>query len=238
VTNSAVLWSTVSLSMLAGLGSRRLLALLAPVALTLLAFVGLDHDWWGGGLGPEWHPEFVALLVYACFATAVGRGLRLVVDRVGRGVGGRRWTPVWTAGACLSWIGAAGVYGYATTRPADVSAIRSAPGPEVYYLGDSFEGSRLTHARSYGAITTFTYGVCDPLVGMVDESVIFGPRCDSLHVENIACPGEPTAVVINAEVQRAKRAIAALQLLRGTGSSPRIAIGTNPFVRCFPPPTR
>ena len=228
---NALWYASGSLCALGGVLTRRVAIFALPLGLTLIVFLGLERNWWGGGLGEDWPFVAVVWAATGACATGIGLGLRLLADRVGRGPGGRRWSFKWSAGVLAVWLAGTAVYVFLVTRPANVDAIRDAPGPEVYYLGDSFEGLRLTHA-SEGRYLTFIYGDCDIPVGQ-DEGGCSVP----LQVQNVSCPGEPTAVVIFAHDRgRGRRAEDALRALRGQARSPRVAFGTNPFGACFPPP--
>ena len=223
---------SLSASFLAGLLTRRLVVFVVPILLVTGCFLALAEGWVGAGLEGDWHWIFKWVVAYAVVATAIGLGARLVIDRVGRGVGGRRWTARWSAGAVIVWLASIAVYSYASSRPADVTAIKHARGPELYYLGASFEGLRLSHADDSPRGGFFVYGDCEIPLGR-DEGGCSPP----LQIQNVTCPGEPTAVVVfGGEGGLAQRAAGALQLLRGRGTSPRIAIGNDPFGRCFAPP--
>jgi hypothetical protein len=226
--------AVVTLSALAGLVVWNRFVVVVPPALTAAMFVGVDRHWWGGGLVHGWGVVYVIIAATGLVALAAGAGLRLLIDFAGASPHVPRWSNRWTAAALAIWAADALVYGYAHTRPADVSALRNSTGPELWYLGTSFEGLRLSHVDSFGGMTTLIYGDCDIPIGDIGDE---GGCSVPLQLQNVSCPGEPTAVAIYAGTPRARRAAEALELLRGTGRTPRVAVGWNPFASCLQPAT-
>lgn len=153
------------LSLAAALLTGRWSALGLPPALVAFAFVGIQADWWGGGLSDSWERVFVELTVLAVLVGAAG----IALHRAARAIAARRqstlrwWWRAAVAGATL--VAIAGSW-YLSTRPPDVSVLQ-APS-KLYYLGNSFEGYRLTHAEAGGGRALFAYGDCESPVGYVD----------------------------------------------------------------------
>jgi hypothetical protein len=205
----------------------RLVALVVPVALVAFLYAGLEADWWGGGLADGWRTFFALDMVVALLAGTIG----LVIHRLVA----RRWPVPERArvAVCALCLGGLAVAWYASTRPADVDALRDSP-RTLYYLGDSFEGLRLTHASAGTRGGYFAYGDCEMAVGLTE-----GGCTVPLGVDNVACPGQPTAVALwggreKGQLRRARRALRVLGTGRTT-SRPRVSFQVNAFAHCFPP---
>jgi hypothetical protein len=148
----------------------------------------------------------------------------------------RRGVPVAAraAVAALCLLGLGG-YWYASTRPPDLGALRDSK-RTLYYLGDSFEGLRLTHASAGARGAYVSYGDCDVDVGRTE-----GGCTVPLGVESVTCPGEPTAVALwggdgKGLLERARRALRTVDNGKA-GPTPRTSVNVNAFGHCFPPQT-
>jgi hypothetical protein len=163
-----VVWgASAVLSFAAGLVTGRLWALAASPALAALAFGGVALDWWGGGLGERWGILAVVLTLAAGLLAAVGIGSFHLGARL---FGGRLQMPGWTwrtagVGALLAAV--AGFW-YLSTRAPDVARLQASTAADLYYLGDEFEGYRLTHAEASASEALFIYGDCETRLGLVD----------------------------------------------------------------------
>jgi hypothetical protein len=201
-------------------------ALAVPVTLTSLIFFGVDQDWWGGGLAEGWEAVFA-------WSTTVGlalAGLGIVVSfgiRRLRGLGPALRLAI--VGACIAALGG---YWYAKTRPPDLDEFRTSARP-FHYLGNSFEGFRLTHAELEDGAAFLVYGDCDTALGSTEGGC--GPP---LQLKNVTCPGERAGVAILASAGggQAYRAIRALRPIRAGVQvrRPRAAVTDNSFGPCLP----
>jgi hypothetical protein len=143
------------LSVAAGLLVGRWRALVAGPALAALAVAGIAADWWGGGLGDRWETSFGWLALAAAGLTAIGVVVALVVRRV------RPLGFGWRAAVTSAALVAIAAFWFVSTRPPDVDGVQSRAASTLYYLGDSFEGYRLTHAEEWGGHALFAYGDCE-----------------------------------------------------------------------------
>jgi hypothetical protein len=200
--------------------------LLIPPALTTLIVVGVDQNWWGGGLVDGWEAEF---------AWACGLGVALALLGLLGSWGLRRLRPAGRLARItplLLCLGALAGYWFYDTRPPDLRELRAAPQP-IYYLGSSFEGLRLTHAERRGSGAFLAYGDCDLALGQSE-----GGCGVPLQLQNVMCPGERPGVVVFASLGggQAYRAIRALRAVRSDAPRrrPRAAVGSNPFGPCYP----
>jgi hypothetical protein len=180
--------AAATLSFAAGLAYGRLRALVAPVALTTLVYLGVERGWWGGGFVDGWERAFAFHTLAAMILGAIGVAVRRAAGAV---IGTRLVLPRWGVPvAALSCAALAiGAFWYVETRPPDVTELRSS-GP-LYYLGESFEKLRLTHAEASSRGAFFAYGGCDTRIGM-DPGGCSVP----LQLQNVTCPGERTTVAI------------------------------------------
>jgi hypothetical protein len=143
------------LSVAAGLLVGRWRALLTGPALAALAVAGIAAGWWGGGIGDRWEVSLVWLVLVAAALTATGVSLALAVRRF------RTLDSLWRASvASAALVGIAG-YWFVSTRPPDVDGVQARAASTLYYLGDSFEGYRLTDAEEWGGRALFAYGDCE-----------------------------------------------------------------------------
>jgi hypothetical protein len=139
----------------AGLVVGRWRALLAGPALAALAVAGIAADWWGGGLGDHWEISLIRLGLVGAVLAGIGVCVALVVRRF------RALDSLWRASVALvALVGIAG-YWLVSTRPPDVGDVQARAASTLYYLGDSFEGYRLTAAEEYGGRALFAYGDCE-----------------------------------------------------------------------------
>ena len=53
-------------------------ALLIPLAVWPTYFLGVDHEWWGHGLGDGWQFGFLLVVAISLAAVAIGVGLRVM----------------------------------------------------------------------------------------------------------------------------------------------------------------
>ena len=215
-----------ALSLTLGFAVGRWWALAGPVALTSLIFFGVDRDWWGGGLAEGWEAVFA-------WSTSVGlalAGLGVVVSlgiRRLRGLGPTLRLAV--VGACIAALGG---YWYAKTQPPDLDEFRTSPRP-FHYLGNSFEGLRLTRAELESGAAFLVYGDCDTALGSAEGGC--GPP---LQLKNVTCPGERAGVAIIASAGggQAYRAIRALRPVREDTPRrrSRASVGAGAFAPCVP----
>ena len=180
--------AAATLSFAIGLAWGRLWALLAPVGLTALAYLGVERSWWGGGFVDGWQGKFAFHTVFGIILAGGG----VVVHRgTAAAARGRVNLPRWVASSAVIGLAvlAIGGFWYVHTRPPDVTDLRAST--PLYYLGESFEQLRLTHAEASERRALFVYGGCDTRIG-------FDPGgCSSpLQLQNVTCPGQPTAVAI------------------------------------------
>ena len=180
-------------------------ALAVPVALTSSLFFGVDQDWWGGGLTDHWQAEFAAFSGIGIVLAAAG-ALLLVGMRRLRLAGSRL-----RIGLVVACIAALAGYWFVETRPPDLDELRASP-HTIYYLGDSFEGLRLTRAELQGRQAYFAYGDCDSALGYTHDGGCGAP----LQFRNVACPGGAPGVAIISSTGggQAYRAIRALEPVR------------------------
>jgi hypothetical protein len=194
-----------ALSLTLGFAIGRWWALAVPIALTGLIFLGVDRDWWGGGLAEGWEAGFA-------WSTTVGlalAGLGIVASHGMRRLRGLRPTlRLAVVGACVAALGG---YWYAKTRPPDLDEFRASPRP-FHYLGNSFEGLRLTRAELEGGAALLVYGDCDTALGSTE-----GGCSPPLQLQNVTCPGEQPGlgIVASRGGGQAYRAIRALRPIRG-----------------------
>lgn len=192
-----------------------------------MIFFGVDRDWWGGGLADGWEAEF------AGFA-ATGLVLALVGMLISLGI--RRFHPpgarlrIAVIAACVAALGG---YWFVKTSPPDLDDLRASP-HTIYYLGNSFEGLRLTRAELQGRETFLAYGDCDIALGNTDVG------CGApLQLRNITCPGERPGVAIIASTGggQAYRAIQALRPVREEAPRRRLraSVGGGAVGPCLPP---
>jgi hypothetical protein len=163
-----VVWgASEALSFAAGVITGRLWSFAVPPALIALVVGGVALDWWGGGLGDQWWTVAVAFMLIAGLLLAAGIGAFHLGARL---IGGRLATPAWawrTAVVGVVLIAVAGFW-YASTRAPDVAPLVARTGADLYYLGDEFEGYRLTHADAGPSGALFVYGDCESRLGLVD----------------------------------------------------------------------
>lgn len=76
----AFLVSAIIVSVVGGLLLRRWEAVLVPVLLVPLYYVGLKSDWWGDGVGDGWQFAATAVTLGTMFVTAIA----VVVARLSR----------------------------------------------------------------------------------------------------------------------------------------------------------
>ena len=150
-----VLVAAAILSMAAGLIVGRWRALVTGPALAALAVAGIAAGWWGGGLGDRWEVGFLWLGLVGAALTATGVSLAFAARRF------RPLDSLWRASIALAaLVGIAG-YWFVSTRPPDVGDVQARASSSLYYLGDSFEGYRLTAAEESGGHALFAYGDCE-----------------------------------------------------------------------------
>jgi hypothetical protein len=151
------------LSVTAGLLVGRWRALVAGPALTALAVAGIGAGWWGGGLGNLWPVALVLSALFAAALTAIGVSVALVVRRF------RALDTLWRASvASAALVGILG-YWFVSTRPPDVDHIQARAASTLYFLGDSFEGHRLTDAEEWEGHAVFAYGGCEHEFGLFGD---------------------------------------------------------------------
>jgi hypothetical protein len=215
-----------ALSLALGFAIGRWWALAIPVALTSLIFFGVDRDWWGGGLAEGWEAVFAWSTTVGLALAGLGMVVSLGVRRL-RGLGPTLRLAV--VGACIAALGS---YGYAKTRPPDLDEFRTSPRP-FHYLGNSFEGLRLTRADLEGGAAFLAYGDCDTALGSTEGGC--GPP---LQLKDVTCPGERAGVAIIASAGggQAYRAIRALRPVREDAPRrrPRASVGAGAFGPCVP----
>ncbi len=232
----------------AGLLVGRKAVLLLPVVGAVVDFVGLHYGWWGGRLLWPWWPQFLAELVAGLALISLGLLCRLGAKRLDRRL---RLTPQRGLGSAIVvalFLAASAAYGYASTRPADLSEVKASSTP-AYDLGSSFEGLRLEHAEADGGKALLVYGDCDLPVGGTDPGGCAPPlelqivpllrRTPLLYGTDTACKrftfqGVPAAtfgsgdlevyigkvtVVIFSDWPRVRRAASALRPLEANGSA-------------------
>ncbi len=110
--------------------------------------------------------------------------------------------------------------------PAELEAQVGAP---IYWLGDGFEGFELVRAEGSRRGALFVYGECE---AKSDQGC-----APPLQLQNVKCPGEPTAVAIfvgqGASGGLMRRAADSLEpVARAAAKPPRVAFGRNPFADC------
>jgi hypothetical protein len=150
------------LSVAAGAVVGRWRALLVPPAMAALVFAGIEAGWWGGGLGERWETSFVASTLAGVVLAVGGVALHLLARRL------RATGTVWRAAAVGGALVAIAAFWFVSTRPPDVGRMQERAASPLYYLGDSFEGYRLTHAEGGDGRAFFAYGNCEMPVGQVD----------------------------------------------------------------------
>jgi hypothetical protein len=197
------------------------------VALTSLVVFGVDRDWWGGGLADGWEAEFLwfalAGAVLAIAGIVIFLGTAAFLHRPGIRL------RISVAVACVAALGG---YWFVKSRPPDLDELRDSP-QTIYYLGDSFEGLRLTRAELQGREAFLAYGDCDIALGLTEGGC--GPP---LQLKSITCPGERPGVAIIAASGggQAYRAIRALRPVREDAPRrrPRVSVGGGAFGPCLP----
>jgi hypothetical protein len=143
------------LSVAAGLIIGRWRAVVAGPVLAAFAVAGIAAGWWGGGLGDRWEVSLVWLALVGTTLTATGVSVALAVRRF------RTLDSLWrTSVATVTVVVIAG-YWFFSTRPPDVDDVQARAASTLYYLGDSFEGYRLTAAEEWGGHALFAYGHCE-----------------------------------------------------------------------------
>lgn len=189
-----------------------------PLALTAAVYLGIERGWWGGGFVDGWEPRFA---FHAVAGIILGAGSVVLHRGAARLAGGRRAPPRWSipVAALGGAVLVIGGFWYVHTRPPDVTELR-ASGP-IYYLGESFEQLRLTHAEASGSRAFFAYGGCDTRIG-TDPGGCSVP----LQLQNVTCPGGRTAVAIfgggGGLARRAARALRPVQA-NARPSEPRVS---------------
>jgi hypothetical protein len=143
------------LSVAAGLLVGRWRILVAGPLLAALAVAGIAAGWWGGGLGDHWESSLVRLALVAAALPATGVSVALVVRRF------RALDSRWKASVASATLVGIAAYWFVSTRPLDVDDIQARAASTLYYLGDSFEGYRLTDAEEWGGRALFAYGDCE-----------------------------------------------------------------------------
>ncbi len=133
-------------------------------------------------------------------------------------------------------LSAAGCGGGSTSVPfqsdvrADLNALRHPGAPAEYYLGRRFARLPLTAVFHDKRGDSFMYGTCEAS----DDSGCAPP----IEIQNVTCPGEPTAVAIFVRPDVEGDLVAALVPVNAQArraGPPRTAIGSNPFGACFSP---
>jgi hypothetical protein len=142
-------------SVAAGLLVGRWRALVTGPAFAALAVAGIAAGWWGGGLGDRWEVSLLWLGLVGAALTATGVALALAVRRF------RTLDSLWRASIALVTLVAIAGYWFISTRPPDVGDVQARAASTLYYLGDSFEGYRLTAAEEWGGRALFAYGDCE-----------------------------------------------------------------------------
>jgi hypothetical protein len=143
------------LSLAAGLAVGRWRAVGAGPAFAALAVAGIAAGWWGAGLGDRWQTSLVWLALAAAVLTATGVALASVARRF-RPLG-RMWRAFVSSAALVAIAG----FWFVSTRAPDVDRVQARAASTLYYLGDSFEGYRLTAAEEWGGRALFAYGDCE-----------------------------------------------------------------------------
>lgn len=163
-----VVWGVSgAFSFAAGLVTGRLWALAVAPALAALVFGGVALEWWGGGLGERWGIVALVFTLAAGLVAAAGIGAFHLSARL---FAGRLWTPGWawrTAVVGVLLVAVAGLW-YLSTRVPDVGRLQARTAADLYYLGDEFEGYRLTHAEASASRAFLVYGDCESRLGLVD----------------------------------------------------------------------
>jgi hypothetical protein len=171
------------LSFTAGLLAGRWRALVAGPALAALAVAGIAAGWWGAGVGDRWQVALAWLAFLGAVLAAIGVSIGLVVRRL------RALDTLWRASvAAAALLGILG-YGLVATKPPDVDHIQARAASTLYYLGDSFEGYRLTDAEHWEGHALFAYGGCDREFGLLGEGGCSVP----LTVQETFNPGQGPA---------------------------------------------
>ncbi len=128
---------------------------------------------------------------------------------------------------------ALGAYARGSDTPPDLSELRQAPRPPLYFLGTSFEGVQLRHAEARDRFASFVYGDCE-----LPVSIDPGGCAPPLEIQNVACDSRTTAVAIFGHDRRQmRRAAEALRLVNRPRPLPRrppkVHLDANPFARCL-----
>jgi hypothetical protein len=197
-----------------------------PLALTSFIFFGVERDWWGGGLADGWEPVFAWTTTVGVALASLGVAMSLGIRR------SRELRPMLRLAVVCGCVAALGGYWYAKTRPPDLDEFQASPRP-FHYLGNSFEGLRLTYAEVDGGSAFLVYGDCDTEIGSTE-----GGCGAPLQLKNVTCPGERAGVTIIASLGggQAYRAIRALRPIRGDPPDhrPRASVGGAAFAPCLP----
>ncbi len=147
----------------AGLVIGRWFALVVAPLLVGVAFAGVAAGWWGAGFTDRWPFVFVVMTVLAALLTAVGVAGHLALRR--------RLPPaaLHLRGAVLAAaLGGVVLSWFLVTRTPDVESLQARTPAPIYYLGDSFEGYRLSHAEVGQGRAFLVYGDCEHAIGHVD----------------------------------------------------------------------
>jgi hypothetical protein len=157
------------LSVTAGLLIGRWRALVAGPLLAALTVAGIAAGWWGAGVGDGWGIALVSIAFLGAVLAGIGVSVALVVRRF------RALGPPWRASVAAAALVAVVGYAFVATRPPDVDDAQARAATTLYYLGDSFEGYRLTDVEGRDGNVLFAYGDCEIEFGFLGEGGCTAP---------------------------------------------------------------